>query len=132
MCLCSSNLLHSSGPNLSQDRRWNLVLAYNQVSPSLLQASPHLPGEEQTSPVQLPAPTPASPPGGGSPGSGPGQVGTPKVIRYLSSLKIQFICTVHTASTVVLSTVYCLLPTVYRLLSPDYCLLYVYGLLSTV
>jgi len=26
-----SNLLHSSGPNYSPDRRWNLVLAYNQV-----------------------------------------------------------------------------------------------------
>ena len=28
----SSNVLHSSGPNTSLDRRWNLVLAYNQVS----------------------------------------------------------------------------------------------------
>ena len=27
----SSNVLHSSGPNTSIDRRWNLVLAYNQV-----------------------------------------------------------------------------------------------------
>ena len=27
----SSNVLHSSGPNTSLDRRWNLVLAYNQV-----------------------------------------------------------------------------------------------------
>jgi len=26
-----SNVLHSSGPNTSLDRRWNLVLAYNQV-----------------------------------------------------------------------------------------------------
>lgn len=26
-----SNLLHTSGPNISKDRRWNLVLAYNQV-----------------------------------------------------------------------------------------------------
>lgn len=26
-----SNLLHTSGPNISQDKRWNLVLAYNQV-----------------------------------------------------------------------------------------------------
>ena len=25
-----SNLLHTSGPNISKDRRWNLVLAYNQ------------------------------------------------------------------------------------------------------
>ena len=25
-----SNLLHTSGPNVSKDRRWNLVLAYNQ------------------------------------------------------------------------------------------------------
>ena len=30
--LLSSNVLHSSGPNASLDRRWNLVLAYNQVS----------------------------------------------------------------------------------------------------
>lgn len=34
-----SNLLHSSGPNLSQDRRWNLVLAYNQVRNRPLQSS---------------------------------------------------------------------------------------------
>jgi len=26
-----SNLLHTSGPNTSKDKRWNLVLAYNQV-----------------------------------------------------------------------------------------------------
>ena len=26
-----SNLLHTSGPNVSSEKRWNLVLAYNQV-----------------------------------------------------------------------------------------------------
>ena len=26
-----SNLLHTSGPNTSRDKRWNLVLAYNQL-----------------------------------------------------------------------------------------------------
>ena len=32
ICLFS-NVLHSSGPNTSLDKRWNLVLAYNQVQP---------------------------------------------------------------------------------------------------
>ena len=27
-----SNLLHTSGPNVSKEKRWNLVLAYNQVA----------------------------------------------------------------------------------------------------
>lgn len=31
-----SNLLHTSGPNTSTQKRWNLVLAYNQVNLEIL------------------------------------------------------------------------------------------------
>ena len=45
--LLSSNVLHSSGPNTSLDRRWNLVLAYNQVQHTFFFAKLGLdPGEE--------------------------------------------------------------------------------------
>ena len=48
-CPCS-NLLHTSGPNTSPDRRWNLVLAYNQVHSRGWGAGDRVSGSILTSP----------------------------------------------------------------------------------
>ena len=63
-----SNLLHTSGPNLSPDKRWNLVLAFNQVRHCVQTSTYYLAlyaDNQQSLPREVPPPGVQAGDGGG-------------------------------------------------------------------